>query len=207
MILAQMQETEEGPVMVPVTRELGVRIGEQILTYEELLAMDPAEREAGGVHEVQPPAPDPLGRRPVSFQILQEEGAWAWVNTYPDVTLEEARTLALAQLALRRKVAVRSFSFGGLTLDLDKDTEDAIAKCKQGLEALEAHDVEDPFIDFEVSRGVFAVMDLPTVTALSLAAFAHVQECFSNVKTLTLAIQSAETVEDLLVLDLGIGWP
>lgn len=155
-----------------------VTIGDFVHSYDSLLIMDEADRVALGVMTV---GPEPL-------------------------TLEQVKAARLEQLAIRRKVATQTFSFNGMQMLLDKDTEDAIAKCKQGLEDLLSIQ-EAPSIDFEISRGVFITMDLPTITAIGRAAFLHVQACFSRVKALTADILAATDEGAVLALDIDAGWP
>lgn len=134
-------------------------------------------------------------------------GAQQWSVVSNGLTLLSYKNHRLGQLADRRKVAVRAFTFGPMTIDLDKDTEDAIAKCRQGLlDQLDAG-VEEPSIDFEYTRGEFITMDLPTIIGMGRAAFAHVQACFTNVRALTALIKLAEDAEEVDMVDIEVGWP
>lgn len=121
----------------------------------------------------------------------------------PFATLAEAKAARLDALAARRKGASQAFTFNGMSLRLDADTENAISKAIQALE----RQPEGTTISWEVSRGVIVPFDLATLHAIGDAAFLHVQACFTNVATITALINAAETVEAVQAVDLQTGWP
>lgn len=122
---------------------------------------------------------------------------------YPDSYLVAQKIVALERLAERRKQASRDFTFAGMSIVLDADTESAIAKATQGLERQEP----GSFISFEMRRGVFVRLDLIWLQALGDGAFAHVQACFSNVERITNLVYATTTLQALEAIDINIGWP
>lgn len=113
------------------------------------------------------------------------------------------RAFKISQLNDYRKAAVMNFSFMGMPLLLDGDTENALSKAIQGLTRAPIGST----VDWEIMPGYFQTFDLATVSAIGDAAFAHVQACFTNVKNKVLAINAATTVEDVMAIDLTSGWP
>lgn len=121
----------------------------------------------------------------------------------PAPSLDQAKAARVEAVAEARKAAViNGFSFNGLPLKLDESTENALGKAHTSL----SRQPEGTAIDWEVMRGVFMPFDLPTVAAISDAAFAHVQACFTNAKRLTLLIHDAADLEALDAIELD-GWP
>lgn len=125
------------------------------------------------------------------------------VNGYDAAWLARAKAERIEEVAGARKAAIiETFSFNGISLKLDPDTENALSKAYAALERQPAGTA----IDWEVSRGNFVPFDLPTVAAISDAAFAHVQACFTNAKRLTVAVNAAADLEALEAVELD-GWP
>ena len=118
-------------------------------------------------------------------------------------TLAEAKTARLEALAARRKIASQNFTFNGMALRLDPDTENAISKAIQSL----ARQPEGTVINWEVSRGIIVPFNLATLYAIGDAAFLHIQACFTNVAAKTTLINAAETIEAVNAVDLETGWP
>jgi len=62
-------------------------------------------------------------------------------------------------------------------------------------------------IDFKNSDGTWSQINAIAMTAIADAVASHVQACFSNEKTLGNLINSKNTYEDLMNIDLSVGWP
>lgn len=126
------------------------------------------------------------------------------VNGYDAAWLASAKAERIEEVAEQRKAAIiETFGFNGMPLKLDPDTENALSKAYAALE----RQPEGTAIDWEVSRGNFVPFDLPTVAAISDAAFLHVQTCFTNAKRLTLLINAATDLEALEAIPTDTGWP
>lgn len=130
------------------------------------------------------------------------------IITHPDGTveiiadprpIEVQRAERLEQLAARRALAEQAFTFKGVSMRLDDKTQARISSAVAGL----ALKPEGSMVRWEVSRGVFASFDLPTLQAIGEAVFDHVQACFANVETLTAVIMAADDPSEV---DLETGW-
>lgn len=117
--------------------------------------------------------------------------------------LEALKVMKLELVASARKSATRNFSFAGMAIDLDPDTENAIGKAIQAMERKPAGSV----IQWEIRRGVTVPLDLPWLYGLGDAAFDHVQARFENVSRLTGLIVEAEDEAELSAIDVNDGWP
>lgn len=127
----------------------------------------------------------------------------AAVNAYDAAWLARVKTGRIEAVAMLRKGAIiDGFSFNGLPIKLDPDTENALVKAHAALN----RQPEGAVIDWEVTRGVFMTFDLATIGALSDAAFQHVQAAFTNARRLTDMIQAAPDLEALNAIALDDGW-
>ena len=136
--------------------------------------------------------------------LLWSDGERAdWGIRRLEPTLDDLKALKLEALAARRKVASQNFTFAGMPLKLDPDTENAISKAIMSL----ARQPEGTVINWEVSRGVIVPFDLVTLEAIGDAAFVHVQACFTNVAAITALIVAAADAEALDAVNLDTGWP
>lgn len=143
------------------------------------------------------------GTRTILFHSDDTDALTDAVNGYDAAWMARAKGERIEEVAEARKAAIiETFSFNGMSLKLDSDTENALSKAYAALERQPAGTA----IDWEVSRGNFVPFDLPTVAAISDAAFAHVQACFTNAKRLTVAINAAADLEALEAIELD-GWP
>lgn len=142
-----------------------------------------------------------------TLMIVFDEGrlneVMAAIDGYDDYILARAKSDRIEAVATRRKNAIiHGFSFNGMSMKLDPDTENALSKAYAALQ----RQPQGTAIDWEVSRGVFMSFDLSTVGAISDAAFGHVQACFTNSKAITAQIVAAEDMLALDALDLDSGW-
>lgn len=139
----------------------------------------------------------------IIFEVDRTDDVVAAINGYEAAWLARAKAAAIEAVADLRKAAIRDrFSFNGMAMKLDPDTENALSKAYAALSRRAA----DTTIDWEVSRGVFVSLDLATIGAISDAAFAHVQAAFTNAKNLTVAINAAQDLDALDAIDLNAGW-
>lgn len=105
---------------------------------------------------------------------------------------------ALEALAARRWQAIRDgFTFNGQSITLDDRTQSRIANAITGLERKPG----GATVPWELRRGEFIQMDLPTLQAFGDAAFDHVQACFAHSETISDQIKAGEDY------DLEAGWP
>lgn len=129
------------------------------------------------------------------------EQVWAVADRADDQ--EALKAERLEALAERRKFASQNFTFNGMAMKLDPDTENAISKAIMSLE----RQPEGIVINWEVTRGEIVPLDLATLHAIGDAAFVHVQACFTNVAAITALILAAPDGEALDAVDLDVGWP
>ncbi|WP_312084696.1 DUF4376 domain-containing protein [Brevundimonas sp.] len=139
----------------------------------------------------------------VIFDDAFTDDVVAAVNAYDAAWLARVKTGRIEAVAMLRKGAIiDGFSFNGLPIKLDPDTENALVKAHAAL----SRQPEGAAIDWEVTRGVFRTFDLATIGAISDAAFQHVQAAFTNARRLTDLIQAAQDLEALNAIALDDGW-
>lgn len=116
--------------------------------------------------------------------------------------LAAAKAARIDALAERRWRAEQNFSFNGSPLTLDDGTQRRIAGAIQYL-AISG----EASVRWQVVRGVFVTLTAAELTALGIAAGAHVQACFANVETIAGLIEAAEDEAAVAAIDLDAGWP
>jgi len=126
------------------------------------------------------------------------------LDAYPTGDLlEGAKAHMLGRLSARREQAETAFSYGGVPVKLDEGTTARLAAASAGL----ARRPSGETVDWQLARGVFQALDLAALEAFGDAAFAHVQACFANARTLAEAINAAADLDALREIDLDAGWP
>lgn len=144
-----------------------------------------------------------VGAQTIIFDDARTAEVLAAIDGYDAHVLDRAKVARIDVVsALRKSAIMDGFSFDGMPLRLDVDTENALVKAHAAL----SRQPEGAAIDWEVSRGVFMTFDLATVGAISDAAFAHVQAAFTNARRLTTLINAAEDLDALADVDLESGW-
>lgn len=146
---------------------------------------------------------DADGTQVVIFDDQHTDAITAAVDGYDAAWLARVKSGRIeAVAALRRGAIIDGFSFNGLPIRLDVDTENALVKAHAAL----SRQPEGAEIDWEVTRGVFMTFHLATIGAISDAAFQHVQAAFTNARRLTDMIQAAPDLEALNAIALDDGW-
>ncbi len=137
-----------------------------------------ADLEAIGLVWVDPPAPQPL-------------------------TLAEVKAARLEAIAARRRVATSVVSVGPMTIPWNDTTENRVANAIAALTLKP----EGATVSWEVTRGVFATLDLVTLQAIGLAAFDRQQAAFDTVRALSAQVMTANDAEAVAAVDIEVGWP
>lgn len=153
----------------------------------------PELADAGYVLVSNPPTP-------VGYQVLDWNGT-TWTLTDPR-TLESAREMKLEELSKCRRDAEENFTYGGVSIKLDSDTQARIDSAISGLERKPAGTT----IWWQTGT-TFTQFDLPGLEALGVAAFDHVEACFNNSKTITESILAATTIPAIDAISVTVGWP
>ena len=140
------------------------------------------------------------GQIPVWLQALG-----VTVTGYHDIPddLDALKAEALSRLSDRRMLAERTFTFDGFSILLDQPTQARISAAIQGLQFLPAGTT----IKWQVAPGQFVTFDLARLQALGVAAFVHIQGCFTNVQALADSINAAADAQALSIVSLEVGWP
>jgi hypothetical protein len=121
----------------------------------------------------------------------------------PTRTSADARSEKFAELSERRKRAETEFRFSGAAFYLDEGTQQRISGAIQYLELSGA-----PSVRWQVSRGQFATLNLPTLQALGRSAGAHIQACFANVESIaSLIVQAGDDIQAIDAVSVEDGWP
>ena len=121
-------------------------------------------------------------------------------NKSPETITEEAREKQLKALADKRW----SVENGGITVNnipvrTDLDHQTKLTSVKQAADL-------DPnlVINWKLGNGNWAQLDVATINALFVAVTNHIQNCFTNEKTLSDLIIAAE---DPMSVNINVGWP
>lgn len=117
-------------------------------------------------------------------------------------TLEEAKNMRIQEVSKCRRDEEEQFIYAGTQIDLTSETQARIDSAISGLERKPAGTTI-----WWQSGTTFIQFDLPGLEALGVAAFDHVEACFSNSKTLTESILGATTIAEVDAIDITIGWP
>lgn len=135
-----------------------------------------------------------------SYEILGWDGS-NWTVTDPR-TVESWKVQKIQEVSKRRQEEEQDFVYGGAAISLDSDTQARIDSAISGLER------KPPGSTIWWQSGTtFTQFDLSGLEALGVAAFDHVEACFSNVKVLVEALQACTTIAELDAVDITVGWP
>jgi hypothetical protein len=113
-----------------------------------------------------------------------------------------AKTERLAELAaLRYEHETAGITLNGAAIETNRESQSLI-------NGAWSYSQLNPsvLIDWKAESGWIQI-DAATIAGIAGAVAAHVQACFSNERTLSEAINAAETVAAVQAIDLTIGWP
>ena len=132
---------------------------------------------------------------------LYEDGAVtrSWTIVTPD--LADLRTIWAQRIGKRRKQAETEFVFNQIPIVLDEGTQQRITGAVNYLTLSGAESVQ-----WDVGAQS-VTLDLTAMTALWIAAGAHVQACFANQLALKADVAAAQSLDDLKSINLEAGWP
>lgn len=94
--------------------------------------------------------------------------------------------------------------FGGAPLPADDIT---VGRIIAALELMDRNEDLPRTRNWKVTEGVWAELSYETLNAMGRAIGMHIQACFDNEKALFEDITEAETVTELLEIDVNSGWP
>jgi hypothetical protein len=131
-----------------------------------------------------------------------EPGHWreTWIVT--DIPLSEVKAQRINELAsLRYQHETAGITLNGATIKTDRESQALITGAY-------AYSQLDPaaLIDWKATTGWIQI-DATAIAGIATAVACHVQDCFSNERTLSEAIAAAESVDAVQQIDLTIGWP
>lgn len=135
-----------------------------------------------------------------SYEVLGWDGS-NWTVTDPR-TLESAKNLKIEQVNKCRREEEVNFTYSGISLTLDSDTQSRINSAISGLE----RKPEGTTVYWQTGT-IFTQFDLTSLAALGVAAFDHIESCFNNSRTLVQSIQACTTIAEVDAVDITIGWP
>lgn len=129
-------------------------------------------------------------------------GKWreTWIVTA--IPLSEVQAQRLNELAaLRYQHETAGITLNGTVIETDRESQALITGAY-------SYSLLNPsvLIDWKAESGWIQI-DAATIAGIAGAVASHVQACFSNERTLSEAIMSAETVEAVQAIDLTTGWP
>lgn len=122
----------------------------------------------------------------------------ASIESYPVAYRSAMVPGMLARTASLRDERVRSFSFGPYSITLNEETKANLTGAAMGLQL----DPTMPGIDWAISKDTFVFIDRDTMIAMAIAAFRHVQKCFTAQHAIAEEIMAAPNIEVLRAMDL-----
>jgi hypothetical protein len=154
------------------------------------------------IEVIEPPTVTAVQRLTKGEPEEYSPGHWreTWIVT--DIPLSEVKATKQAELAaIRYQHETAGITISGMTIETDRESQALItgAYCTSLLNP-------SVLIDWKGGNG-WTQIDAATIAGIAGAVSTHVQACFSNERTLSEAIEAAETVEAVQAIDLTIGWP
>jgi len=148
--------------------------------------------DAGYVVVPEPPTKGPYQR------LLWDGTVWSLEETR---TLEEAILIKLNELSTLRKSKELDFTFNGVKLVLNEQTQARINGAVTGF-AYRPNDI----ISWEVSRGIFVDFNKVAMEALGTAAWEHIRECYVIVKSITQKVKACTSLAEVDLINLETEW-
>jgi hypothetical protein len=137
-----------------------------------------------------------------NYEILDWDSVNAvWVVTDPR-TIESWKEYRIQEVSKYRRDKEETFVYGGTPINLTSETQARIDSAISGLERKPAGTTV-----WWQAGTVFTQFDLPGLEALGIAAFDHVEACFSNAKVLVETLQACTTIAELDAVNITVGWP
>jgi hypothetical protein len=166
---------------------------------------DGADLSDLGYYRIEPvtqPTAEPGERVTAGDPEEYEPGKWREVWNVTAIPLTEMQAQRLAELAaLRYEKETAGIILNGATIETNRESQALI-------NGAWSYSQLNPtvLIDWKAESGWIQI-DAATIAGIAGAVAAHVQACFSNERTLSEAINAAETVAAVQAIDLTIGWP
>ena len=156
--------------------------------------------------------PEIWGAKPKGYYTPDEWDGMHRPVPPPPLTLEEARTTALAALATRRWHAeTAGIRVNGLDIPTDRESQSLITGAVAGTLIDPAQTVRwKTATRDEHGTPVFVTLTAEAIRAVALAVRAHVQLCFDceAVKSAQVGtLESVAALEEWTVTQMGVGWP
>lgn len=139
------------------------------------------------------------------FAVLLDDAdkLLAVIDSYQTEYLTVLRPRLKEQVSTLRKEKIKTFTFGGMTLELDAITESRIQGACLGLML----DLDKQSVRWDVGGLTFIDIPRDMMLALGKAAFNYVQACFDRSAVLGAALDAATTADEAMAIDLEAGWP
>lgn len=129
----------------------------------------------------------------------------AVLDAYPtDYAEEVLRPRMLAQLAEHRWNKQQTFQLNGATMKSDPET---VSSLTATVVLMDANPDSPQTRRWKVGPSTWQTFDRNALVAIGTAAAAHIQLCFDKEEELMVQLLAAETVDDLLEIDILEGWP
>ena len=121
----------------------------------------------------------------------------AAAEAYPSLYLEVALPAKLAAISAERDRRIKSFTFGGFSLDLEGDAKRDLADAAFGM----TRNPDVAGIDWSLGAGAFLFLSRDMLLALADAAFLHIQLTFAGHRRLADAAKAAANIAALAAVD------
>lgn len=125
------------------------------------------------------------------------------LDVYETKYLEVALPAKIEECIELRRQKVLDFTFGGLPIELNQETQTNLTGSVLGLE----RNPQVPGMDWHMGDGVYIFIPRDDLMAIADAAFVHIQQTFSNQKRLLDLMRAAADIHELEAIDLEEGWP
>jgi hypothetical protein len=114
-------------------------------------------------------------------------------------TAKTERTAELASIRYQHETA--GITLNGATIETNRESQALV-------NGAYSYSLLNPavLIDWKATTGWIQI-DATMIAGIATAVACHVQDCFSNERTLSEAIAAAESVDAVQQIDLTIGWP
>lgn len=154
---------------------------------------------------------------PADPELYSDELAENYVLNVPEKTisyglvplpLETVREAKLAAIRDRRwRAETGGFTHEGVYYRSDDVTQNKVTGALKLFDLRFLTTPEPPPLDWELTPGNFVTLAYADLIAFGSRLGAHAQACFTKSRALTEAAMAAETLEELVAIDIDAGWP
>lgn len=179
---------------------------------DELDRMSADELAGYGFVRVEEPAPQsvPFGKRLAAIAYaIAEDGTVTASQSLEDVPLEDLKAGLKASVSSKRwEVETSGCEIApGIRVRTDETSQAKLNGAVALMEKAAARGLDIPAIPWEAQAGEFVDLTLDNLVSAGLSVGLRVQSTFAVKRGLFVAIDAAQSVDELAAIDLETGWP